>query len=170
MGDGERRAALGVGVYLGQNNHIDPDLLLEGTRLLDGVVAGQRISDENGEMRLDHALDLLHLVHEVGVGLHAPGGIDQYHVPLAGLGMLQSIVGYGRRIAPGLVLDDLAAQAVRMNGDLLDGPGPEGVGGGKDHGEALALQTLGQLGDGSGLTSSINSKEHHDDRLLVARR
>ena len=67
-------------------------------------------------------------------------------------------------IAALLALDDLAAEPLAPDGQLLDGRGPEGVAGGHHHLLAVVLEALGQLGDRGRLARAVDAGDHDDGR------
>ena len=82
---------------------------------------------------VDDAVDLLQLAHQVRLRVQPAGGVHDEHVEAARLGLLAGVVGHAGRVAALLVLDDLAADPLAPDGQLLDGRGAEGVAGGDHH-------------------------------------
>ena len=121
------------------------DRLLEHLGLGDGVLAGGGVEDQQHLVRrpsmllADHAVDLLQLAHQVGLRVQPAGGVHDQHVEAAGLGLFAGVVGHAGRVAALLVLDDLAAEPLAPDGQLLDGGRPEGVAGGHHHLLAVVL-------------------------------
>ena len=111
----------------------------------------------------DDAVDLLQLAHQVGLRVQPAGGVHDQHVELPGLGLLAGVVGHAGRVAALLVLDDLAAEPLAPDGQLLDGGRPEGVAGRHHHLLAFFLAAPGQLGDGRRLARAVDAG-HHDHR------
>src|SRR5689334_22906826 len=80
--DRDRDAALRAAVELRQRNAGHADRLAEETRLLQAVLPGRRVDDEQRLMRgalqlpLDHAADLRELLHEVQLRVQAARGVD----------------------------------------------------------------------------------------------
>ena len=64
--------------------------LIEVAREIDGVLAGQRIGDEQRLMRLRDASDLRRLGHQRFIDMGAAGGVEQQHVIAAELGGLDA--------------------------------------------------------------------------------
>src|SRR3989449_579691 len=77
----QRRAALRVRVDLRKDDPIEADGLVKLLRLFDRIVAREGIADVQDQVRFRDALDLLHLVHQVLIRLHAARGVDEDDVP-----------------------------------------------------------------------------------------
>ena len=65
------------------------------------------------------------------------------------------------------LLDYLASELLGMDAQLFDGTCPERVAGGHDDGLLLVLETLRDLGDGRGLTGTVDTDEHDDGGPLL---
>ncbi len=102
-GDGahrERRAAAAVAVHAGQHEAGDADALVEVAGEVDGVLAGQRIGDQQDFVRVGLLLDLGHLGHQRLVDMGAAGGVEDDDVMAAELGRLHGARGdIDRRLA-----------------------------------------------------------------------
>ena len=103
--------------------------------------------------------DLAELAHQVILGVQAAGGVDDEHVDLAGLGGVDGVVDDGAGIGALPLADDLDAQPLAPDGELLDGGGAEGVAGGEHHPLALLLSAAGELGDRGRLADAVDA--HH---------
>ena len=129
-GDGDGRAALGRPVDLGQEDPRQAGELQELARLGDGVLADRRVEDEQGfeaglgELADDDPLDLLELVHEVGVGMDAARGVDEEDVALLGLERLGGVEDDGRRVGAVGALDDGNAELLCPRARAVPGPRP----------------------------------------------
>src|SRR5712691_9564652 len=86
---GERSAAAAVAVDAGEHDAGEPHALVEGAREVDGVLAGQRIGDEERLVRVGGALDLSGLRHHRLVERDAAGGVEDDHVVAAEAAGLQ---------------------------------------------------------------------------------
>src|SRR5437764_8295351 len=73
-------------------------------------------------------------------------------------------MGNAGRVAALLALDDLAAEALTPDGELLDGRGPERVASGHHHFLAFFLAAAGQLGDARRLPRAVDARDHHQGR------
>ena len=85
-GDGahrERRAAAAVAVHAGQHDAGDADPLVEGARGVHGVLAGQRVGDQQHLVRVGDGLDLGDLGHQRLVDGGAAGGVEHHDVVAA---------------------------------------------------------------------------------------
>ena len=72
------------------------------------------------------ALDLFELLHEVGPGVEATGGVDEHLCDVAGSGCRDGVVDYGGRICTLLLVDDRRADTFRPHLELVHGGSPEG--------------------------------------------
>src|SRR5439155_22557926 len=160
---GQRRAPLRLRIDLRQDDPVDADRLMELLRLLDRVIPREGVPDVQGEVRLRDPLDLLHLVHQVLVRLHAARGVDQDDVPPAGAGVLDRVERDGGGIRARLVLDQFEADRLRVFLELFDGPRPEGVRGGDDARVTLLLDVVGELRDRRRLAGAVDPDEHNDE-------
>ena len=167
MGYGQCRSALGVGIDLGEDDRIDPHGIVEDLGLLDGVVAGKGVPDEDLEGGFGDPGDLLHLLDEVVVGLHTSCGVDEDNVLVLGPGMLDGIESDRGGVRILGLLDDLASELLRMDAELFDRTCPERVAGGHDDCLILILQTFRYLGDRGGLPGTVDAYEHNDRRFLL---
>ena len=79
----ERGAAAAVAVDAGEHDAGEPDALVEGAREIDGVLAGERVGDQQHLVRIGGALDLGRLRHHRFVERGAAGGVEQHHVVAA---------------------------------------------------------------------------------------
>ena len=102
-GDGahrQRRAAAAVAVDAGEHDAGEADALVEAAGEIDGVLAGQRVGDQQNLVRTGGAADLGRLVHHRLVERDAAGGVEQHHVVAAEPAGLQRAVGdLHRRLA-----------------------------------------------------------------------
>src|SRR5207237_7725867 len=80
-----------------------------------------------GELLGDYALDLAQLLHQVGLGMQAAGGVDDEHVGIARAGGFDGVEDDSAGVGAGLVADNGDAYALAPNLELVDGGGPEGV-------------------------------------------
>ena len=82
-----------------------------------------------------------------------------------GLGGFAGVVRDGGGIGAHLVLDDLHADAIRPDRELIDGRGAEGVAGADHHLLVhLVLQQPGELGDAGGLARAVDAGDEDDRR------
>ena len=91
-GDGEDDAAFGGAVELGEDDAGDAGGFGEEAGLGEAVLAGCRVHDEEGlvggagDESLRGATHLVELLHEVGFGVEAAGGVDDEDLRAARLG------------------------------------------------------------------------------------
>src|SRR6266581_7244882 len=159
----ERRAALRVRVDLCQDDPIEADGLVKLLRLLDRVVAGEGVADVQDQVRFRDALDLLHLVHQVLVRLHAARGVDQDDVPPARPRVLDRVEGDRRGIGACVVFDQLEADRLGVLLKLLDRPRPERIRRGDDTRVAFLHDVVRELRDRRRLAGPVHADEHHDE-------
>ena len=67
VADGERRAAAGVAVHLGEHDAGEAEALVEVFGGVDGVLAGHGVGDEQNLARVEELLEARHLVHQLFV-------------------------------------------------------------------------------------------------------
>ena len=133
------------------------------------TVASSTSSAACGRLRIELADDADHLgelVHQPGLVLQAPGGVDQQHVGAGGLRLLQRLEGEARGIRTLLAGDDLRAGALAPDLELLDRRGAEGVAGRQHHRFALRPELGRELADRRGLARAIDADHQDHERLF----
>ena len=111
----------------------------------------------------DHPADLRQLLHEVGLGLEAAGGVDDAHVEAAFERPGDRPVGHAGRVAAGFTTDQFRPQAFGPRRELLDRGGPKRVAGPEHDAPALLDEAVGELRDGGGLSGAVHTG-HQDHR------
>ena len=90
VGDGDGDAALRRAVQLRQRDAGHADRVAEESRLLQAVLAGGRVDDQQGLVRrarqalLDHAAHLGELLHQVRLRVQSAGRVDDHDVAAPG--------------------------------------------------------------------------------------
>ena len=168
VADGERRAAAGVTVHLGEDGAGDGEQVVEGLGGLDGVLTGHGVGDEEDLGGVEQLFELRHLIHQGGVDLVAAGGVDDEHVAaeVGGLalglaGEAEDLVGAGGGVGE-LALVDIGADRLGDDGELLAGGGAVDVDGDEHGAMAGLLEPLAELAAGGRLTGSLQAG-HEDD-------
>src|SRR5439155_7074543 len=100
----------------------------------------------------------------MGLRMESPRGVDNQHVKLSGHGFLAGIVRDAGRVAALLTLDDLAAETLTPDGELLDRRRPERVAGGHHDFLTFFLTAACQLGDTRRFARAVDTGDHHDRR------
>ena len=119
LGGGQRDAALGAAVELGEHDAGHPHLAAEALRLEDAVLPGRRVEDEQDVPRLirqaalDDAADLRQLVHELLLVLEPAGRVDQHGIEPSRLRRRHGVEGDRARIGARPLGDDRARRAAR---------------------------------------------------------
>ena len=113
----------------------------------------------------DGALDLLQLLHKVGLRMQAPGGVDHDRAHAAGPTGLHRGEGNGSGVRPGLAADEFAGKPVCPQPELLDGAGAKGVGCPQQDGAAFTLEPRRDLGHGCGLARPVDAHDEVDQRV-----
>src|SRR5690606_15513209 len=73
------------------------------------------------------------------------------------------VVGDGSRVSAHAMLNDLDADPLRPDGELIDGCGPECVTGAKHHLFAqLVFEDPGELGDTGGFAGTVDASDQDD--------
>ena len=85
----QRRAAARIAVDLGQHDAGQRQRLLEGLGGVDRVLALHRIDDEQRLDRLQRRVQLADLGHQRLVDRQAAGGVDEQHVEVVALGVVE---------------------------------------------------------------------------------
>ena len=144
---------------------VSPSLLVEARRQIDGVLAGQRVGNQQHLVRIGGAAHVRRLVHQRLVEREPAGGIEQHHVIAA---EPRRLLGARRDLHRRLTGDDRQRVDVDLpaeHGKLLHGRRPAGVERGHQH---LALgnfgEALGDLGGGRGFAGALQADHHDDDR------
>ena len=164
-------AALGGPVELGEHDAGDVDDLAEDAGLDQAVLTGGGVEDEQdlgdrGDL-LDDPLDLAELVHEAGLVLQPPGGVDQHRVDPLVDALLDGLEGHAGGVAALRAAHHLDADAVAPRGQLVDGRGTERVGRAQGHREVLGDEDPGDLADGGGLAGAVDADDEDDAGLAV---
>lgn len=133
---------LGEAVGAGCGVHNEPFFVGEG-----GVVLGESASD------------FFDFAHEVLAGVESAGGIAEEEIYVAAAGGLVSVVAEGSGVGLVLAADELDADAVCPRGELLDGRGAEGIGGGEEDGVPVGLEAMGEFSDGGGFACAVDADE-----------
>src|SRR4030067_267927 len=117
-------------VRFGENDPGDPGDLLEGLRLGDGVPAVGCVENEEHflgsarDLPPDDAHDLAHLLHQVRLGVKAPGRVDQNDVRPPCLGGPERVEDDGGGSGSLLVMDDVGSRSLGPHPPPPDGGRP----------------------------------------------
>src|SRR6476469_4638653 len=170
--DRDDDAALGGAVELGQDDARDVDRLGEDLGLLETVLPGRRVEDEehlvDGALLLDDALDLAELVHEADLVVEAAGGVDDDDVDLLLDTGFDGVEGDGRRVGAVLVGPhggDPDTGAPRL--ELVGRRSAEGVGRTEDDLAVLGHEDAGELADGRRLAGAVDAHDEDDGGPLA---
>ena len=161
----QRRAAAPVAVHAGEHDAGEADPLVEVLGEVDGVLAGQRIGDEQDFVRARRVANLGHLRHQRLVDMGAPRGVEQHDVvALQPRGLLGALRDRDRILAENdrqRVDADLFAQ----HRELLLRCGTFHVERRHQHLALVAFgQALGDLGRGRRLARPLEPDQHDRDR------
>src|SRR5208282_1210201 len=80
LADGERRTAASITIHFGEDDAGERELLMEFISRVDGVLSSHRIGDEQNLLRIEQALERLHLLHKLVVDVETSGGVNDEHV------------------------------------------------------------------------------------------
>src|SRR5262245_17440090 len=97
-------------------------------------------------------------------GMEAPRGIDQYHVRAAALCRLQPVKNDSGRIGTRSVLDDVDADALCPNIELLDGRGAKRVAGDEQDLLARLAVLRREFSDRCCLSDPVNAEKQNHPR------
>ena len=170
LADGDRRAAAGVAVHFGKDDAGERELLMEFVGRADGVLSGHRIGDEQNFLRIEQALERLHLLHELVVDVETPGGIDDEHVAASVDRFAARFFGKaldgGRIRFSDLAFVEVGLDRRRNNSKLLARGGPVNVNRDEQRPVSAILQPVGELARGSGFAGALQAGHEHDGRRL----
>jgi len=128
--------------------------LLKHGQLIHPVIPHERLADEQYQIgpRLRHQLG--QRLHQGHVVLHPPGRIDEHDVVsvLGGLG--NGGLGHCGGILGVALVVERYGEAGGVDGELFDGAGAEGVAGGEEGSALVALEVVGNFGEGCGFSDS----------------
>ena len=119
---------LAVPSSLVTTNPVTPKPLVEFLGLRDGVLADGAVEHQQHFMRRagiqprEHALDLLEFVHEMRLGVQAPGGVGDQDIDVARARGLQAVEDDGGGFRAGLLRDD--GHLVALGPDLATARAP----------------------------------------------
>ena len=161
-GDGQRRAAAGIAVDLGQDQAGDGHRGHERLRHGDGLLAGHGVDDEQRLDRLDGGVDGGDLGHQRLVDGQAPGGVEDDDVADLALGGLDAAADDVDDGGPGRRAVDRDVEALAERLELVGGGRAVRVGG-DEQGPAAELDDVaGELG-GRGRLAGALQADHRDD-------
>mmetsp|Transcript_18677 Transcript_18677/g.62615 ORF Transcript_18677/g.62615 Transcript_18677/m.62615 type:complete len:503 (+) Transcript_18677:231-1739(+) len=165
---GERAAALGVAVQLGDDAGAHGHLLLEGLRLVVRRLANGRVHHKDHVVGLRGRRDLLHLLEERPLLPVPPRGVHDDDLVALFLEFAHPVARDHRRVGLRVraVEGDLGLGGVLL--ELVEGPGSEGVRAHEAGLPALALVHVGVLGAGGRLARTLEAHKHdHVGALLL---
>ena len=113
---------------------------------------------------LQDAPDFFQFLHQIHLGVEAPGSVDENDVDAAGPRRVNRIEGDARRIGTGLVAHDLHAGAISPQSQLIGGGGAKCVAGGHQHRLALRGVPVRELANRGGFADAIDAHEEDDER------
>ncbi len=133
--DGYDYASLGGAIQFGEHDAGHARSFGKFASLLETVLSGGGIEDQQnfvgriGDHARGGAAHFFQFRHQVGLGLQAAGGIDNYVIGLAGFGCGEGIEHDGAGVRAGVLADDLDAGAFAPDFELFNGCGAECIGG-----------------------------------------
>ena len=162
---GKGSAAAAVAVDPGEHDAGERHALIEIAREVDGVLAGERVGDEQRLVWLGERGDLGRLGHQRLIDMGAAGGVEQQHVVAAELRSLKRALGDRCRV---LAFNDGErgdAGLLPKHAKLLLRCRPPRIERGHQHFLLVAiLQPPAELGGGGGLARALQADEHHHHR------
>ena len=167
----ERGAAARIAVDPGQHDAGDADLLVEGAREVDRVLAGQRVGHQQRLVRPHPVAHRRELAHQLLVDVQPAGGIQDHHVePLARCGLERARGDRERRLARH-DRQALDARLARQHRELLLRRRALHV----ERGEQRLLPLAGpeaqrELGAGRGLARALQPDHQHHPRRRAGER
>ena len=159
---GERGAAAAVAVDPREHDSGQADAIVEGAREVDGVLAGQRVGNEQHLVRIGGALDVGRFRHHRFIEGRAAGGVEDDDVVAAEPSCLQRALRNLRRRLAGDDRQRLDVDLTPEHGELLHGRGTAHVERCHEHfAPRLLGNPLGELGAGGGFAGTLQA-DHHD--------
>ena len=134
--------------------------------LSQAVLTGRGIKHQQtfvwgvGNHPAEDIFDFGQLSHQFFLNVQSACGVHDEKVSVSGHGGFGAVPGHCRWIGPFLAFDDVHAQTLGPHLQLVHGPGPEGIGGGKHH-FSFGGKPFGQLGDAGGFSGTIDA--HHQE-------
>ena len=171
LGQGHDDPAPGAAVQFGNDQTGDGNHLFEHFHLLHGVLPGGRVQHQQHRMRRglillpQHANDLRQFIHQRGLVVQPPGGVDQQHIRTRRRRLRQRIECQTRRVRVRLAGDHGRARPFAPDLQLLHRRRAERVARGHHRVLALFPVVLGQLADRRRLAGAIHPHHQHDVRL-----
>src|SRR6476661_7078843 len=121
----EHDAALGGAVELREDDAGDVDDVAEHTGLGEAVLPGGGVEHEqhlvDDGLAGDHPLDLAELVHQPGLRVEAPGGVEEHGVGALLVALLDGVERDAGRVGALRTADDGGARPLTPRGELLGG-------------------------------------------------
>jgi len=133
-------------IEFGEDDAGDVGGFSEDARLLQAVLTCGCVHDEEGlvgcagDEFFRGATHLVELLHQIGLGVRAAGGVNDDDLCAAGLGGGRRRHRVRRRDRHLVGFDDLNVGALGPDFELFDGGGAEGVGGAEQDGAACAVK------------------------------
>ena len=141
---------------------VSPDALIERAREIDGVLAGQRVGDQQHLMRIGGRFDRGCLRHHLFIERGAAGGVEQHHVIAAELAGFERAARDLRRL---LARDDRQGRNIEIaaeHRELLHRRRAIDVERGHQHLALVALDHAArELRGGGGFAGALQA-DHHD--------
>ena len=102
---------------------------VELANLVDGIIANQRLSDEEDQVGLVERDELGEGAHQRLVVLHASGRVNEHHVEAVAAGLVDGVLGNARGIAIVAARVQRNVEGLGVRAKLLNGAGAERVAG-----------------------------------------
>ena len=164
---GERGTAAAIAVDAGQHDARERNARIEALGEVDGILAGQRVGDEQRLVRLRDLLDRGDLRHQLVVDMRATRGVEQQHVVAAELGRFQRARSDLGRAFAGDDGERGDARLLAEHAELLLRRGTPRVE--RSHQDFLlvaGLETARELRRRRRLARALQADQHHGDRRL----
>ena len=166
--DRDRDAAFRGAVELRQRDAGHAGRLGEEARLLDAVLPGRRVDDEQRLVRraldpaCDDAADLGELLHQVALRVEPSGRVDDHDVASRAPARLDRVERDGRRVGAARAADELGAGALGPDLELLLRRGAERVRGADEDAPAVLRELARELADRRRLAGAVDADDEDD--------
>ena len=156
---GERRAAAGIAVQLGENHAGDFQLFVKRVGDVHRILTGHRVDGQQDFARMDGFADSVKLFHQRLVDVQTARRIQNHHVALMLTGVFNRFLRRLDRILRAVFIDrhaDLTADDLQ----LLDGRRTIDITADKQRTLAVLFQPVCQLGGHRRLARALKAAEH----------
>src|SRR5262249_2215008 len=163
--DRQGRAAASVAVELGQDRAVERQLVVKDLGDVHGFLADHRVDDQVDVIRLNLAVDLVQLVHQLSIDLEPAGGVENDHVEAVLFRVSDGVLADLDRV--GCLRIDRDVDLLAEDLELLDGGGALQVGRDEEWATTLVAKLERQLAARGRLARPLEAAHHQDGRAIL---